>query len=311
MRFLLPFAFAAALCAQPPQPQQPTITLSQYNPNDVVAVVDGRPFTAAELDALLNSFQGLRRNMMSNPDGFLQQYGFLIALTKIAEQKGLEKKTPVKERLEYSRIQILGNAQIDQQFMDIPLGEPELKAYYEKNKDNYSFVNIKAIYIPFSAAPPPQADPKAKKILTEAEALAKAQLVAKEARASGADFVELVKTYSDDPVSKTKDGDFGTFRRSDKNIPPDIGKVLFSMKTGDVSDPVKQPNGYYVFKAVEAANQSYEQALPTMATDARGALLQEWVEKTMKGVKVEIKNPSYFGKKDTPAPAAPAVPPAK
>ncbi|HBY64008.1 MAG TPA: hypothetical protein DEH78_29650 [Solibacterales bacterium] len=308
MRLFLLSALVVTLSAQTPQPPRPNISLSTYSLDEVVAVIDGRPFTAGQLDALTNSFQGLRQNMQSNPEGFLQQYGFLIALTKMAEKSGLENKTPTRERLEYSRVQILGNAQIDQQFMDIPLGEPELRAYYEKHKDNYSFVNIKAIYVPFSAAPPPRMDPKAKKILSEAEALAKAVAVAKEARAAGADFVKLVQAYSDDPVSKTKDGDFGTFRRSDKSIPPDIGKVLFSMKTGDVSDPVKQPNGYYVFKAVEAANQTYEQALPTMATDARGAMLQEWVEKTMKGVKVDIKNPGYFGKKDG---AAAGAPPAK
>lgn len=64
---------------------------------------------------------------------------------------------------------------------------------------------------------------------------------------TGADFVEMVKQYSKDPVSRDKNGDYGPLKITD-DIPPQAKQAIWTMNIGDVSAPVKLPNGYYLFK---------------------------------------------------------------
>jgi hypothetical protein len=306
MGLVLACTGAMAQSPAPVQAQLPapagTVVTRPLKPDTVVATVDGRKFTAAELNAIANSFQGMRQNMTADPKTFLERYGVLLTLGKMAESKGLDKETPNKERLEYTKLQILWQAMLDRQYNDIPVSTEDAKQYYEQNKDSYSSVKIKAVYIPFSPAPPPQSDPKAKKVLSEPDALEQANLVIKKAR-GGEDFVKLVKEYSQDPNSSSKDGDFGTFRKSDK-IPDHIKQAIFALKTGEVSEPVKQPNGFYVFYAVEAGQQDFEHAQGTVIGEIRDRKLQEWLLSIGKNIKVSIENEGYF----KPAPGAPATP---
>lgn len=286
---------ASAPAKNPTPAQTPGV-----RPDTVVATIDGRKFTAGEFDAIANSFQGLRQNMMTDPKTFLERYGVLIALTKMAESNGLDKTRPYKERLEYSRMQILWQALIDRKYDEFEVTAEETKKYFEANKDKYVSVKVRAVYIPFSPAPPPQTDPKAKKILTEAEALAQANEVVKKARA-GTDFVQLVKEYSQDSTSTPKGGEFGTFKKSD-NMPEHIRKALFSLKTGEVSDPVRQPNGFYVFRADEAGQQDYDHAAGTIISEIRDHKLQEWLQGIGKATKTTIENEAYFSAKPVPSP---------
>lgn len=315
----LPFCFGIALAsavfaqapgtAEPPAPkpsetkpaesQRVSVPVVFITPSTVVATVDGRKFTAGELDVLASSVPGLKQNMNSNPQQFLQQYGLLIALSKMAEEHGLEKVSPFKERIEYAKMQVLYQAELDHKYNQFVVPPEEVKKYYEANKDKYTFVKIKAIYIPFSSSPPPQ-DGKEKKVLTEAEALEKAKSIVKEARA-GADFVKLVKEHSQDSNSVAKDGDFGTFRKGDK-IPDHIKAVIFALKTGEVSDPVRQPFGFYIFRAEEAGSQTYEQAAGAIVTELRDKQMQAWLESLGKQVKVEIETPSYFSQQKAQEP---------
>lgn len=294
-------AQSPAATPAPPVPQG-TVTTHLIRPDSVVATVDGRKFTAAELNAIATSFQGMRQNMTSDPKTFLERYGVLLTLGKMAESKGLDKETPTRERLEYAKLQILWQAMLDRQYNDFPVSDEDAKRYYEQNKDNYSTVKIKAVYIPFSPAPPPQADPKSKKVLSEAEALEQANAVVKKAR-GGEDFVKLVKEYSQDPNSSSKEGDFGTFRKSDK-IPDHIKAAIFGLKKGQVTDPVKQPNGFYVFYAVEAGQQDFGQAHGAIVGEIRDRKLQEWLLGIGKNTKVSIENEAYFKPAPAAAPAA-------
>ncbi len=69
----------------------------------------------------------------------------------------------------------------------------------------------------------------------------------KRARA-GEDFAELAKQYSEDD-SKEKGGDIGWVTES--LALPEYQKPLFALAPGEVSEPVKGPAGYYIFKVDE------------------------------------------------------------
>src|SRR5262249_40079608 len=150
--------------------------------------------------------------------------------------------------IEHYRMQILSEAKIADAINHVVVEPGEIVRAYEKGKSKYAQVKIKALYIAFSDEEEPAG---AKKPLSEGQALTKAQKLLKAAR-SGEDVVKLVKENSDDETSRAKDGDFDTLRFTD-NIPDAFRSAVFSLKPGEITEPLKQTNGYYLLRAEEVS----------------------------------------------------------
>ncbi len=92
----------------------------------------------------------------------------------------------------------------------------------------------------------------------EEEARKRAEELSRRARA-GEDFVALARKYSEGP-SKTDGGDVGFFKRGE--MVGAFDKVAFTLKPGEVSDPVRSPFGWHVIQIVErraSAAKPFEQ----------------------------------------------------
>jgi len=81
------------------------------------------------------------------------------------------------------------------------------------------------------------------------KAYAVAKAIAVEARQAGVDFAELAKKRSQGS-SAADGGDLGFFRRG--AMVPAFEKVAFSLKPGEVSDPVRTSLGWHVLKLEES-----------------------------------------------------------
>lgn len=77
------------------------------------------------------------------------------------------------------------------------------------------------------------------------EALAKAQDIARRARA-GANFADLAKRHSADSATAAQGGDLGEIQRG--VLPKELENAVFSLKPGEVSQPVRSSYGYHVAK---------------------------------------------------------------
>jgi peptidyl-prolyl cis-trans isomerase SurA len=63
-------------------------------------------------------------------------------------------------------------------------------------------------------------------------------------------FSIVASKYSEDSISKVKNGDIGLITRRD--LPYNVSKIVFDMKVGDYTkDPIKFGNGYYFIKVEE------------------------------------------------------------
>lgn len=300
MRNALPFGLllAASLWAQ--QPGAPSVSLEQvWPPETVVATVNGKPVTYGELQTVLRALPAeMGQQAMTDRMKFVEQYALLRRLSELAEEQKLDQKSPFKEGLAYGRMQLLYQAMVNEKYMQITATPEDIEKFYAAHKDRFTQARVKVIYISFVASPPPQADPKAKKALTEAEAKAKAEDLLKQIRA-GADFVKLVKQHSEDATSADKDGDFGVIHRSDK-IPDAIKETIFSLKPGEVAGPVRQPNGFYLFRVEEVTVQSLDEVRVSLQEELRNARFVEWMESLKKSIQIKVEIPQFFAPKTYP-----------
>jgi len=146
----------------------------------------------------------------------------------------------------------------------VTVADEDIRDYYESNLEK--FENPKTV--------------QARHILIKVDQNAKpedvestrqrAEDVLKLAR-EGQDFAALAQQYSEGPT-KTKGGDLGTFRR-EAMVKPFADKA-FSMKVGDISDPVRTRFGWHIIK-VEKINPAKTLSLDEAREDIEKKLKTE------------------------------------
>ncbi len=303
--FIVGLVASTALFAQTsPQPSAPTpgqpaqaapqaVSLLTLPPNTVVATIDGQKVLASDIQAVLRALAPAQQEAsLKNPRAFLEQFGLMRRLSAMAEKAGLDKSSPLKEQLAYNRMLALAQAQLQASEEQFTVGPDVVQKFYENNKDLYTSARLKVIYIPFSLGSGAQTSGAEKKALSESDAKAKAEKVYADLQ-SGADFVKLVKENSGDPASASKDGDFGTIRRSDR-IPEEVKQAVFALKPGEVSRPVRQPNGFYIFRAEEASLEPLDKVRGQIMDQLRTTHMNEWVQATQKSIEIKMEDAAAF-----------------
>lgn len=265
----------------------------EAKPETVVAVVNGKPYTAADIDRMLSPLSPVRQQMAHrDPKAFLEEFALFDLIADMAEKSKVYDKSPYKEQIAEMRRQIIVQAQVNEYKNSLPIMPADQKKYYDANVDKYKETKVKMIFIPFAAAP--VADAKGKKPLTEPAAKAKAESVVNLAR-SGVDFVKLVKEHSEDPGTGGHDGDLGIgIRPSTTNVPENVKKAVLAMKQGDISDPLKQENGYAVVRAESIALAPYESVKDDIFKEMKDAEVRNLIDETRKKATVKIENNAYF-----------------
>ncbi len=191
-----------------------------------------------------------------------------------------------------------------EQYTDVNPPNEEIKAYYESHKENYKTdAMVKVRYLEFrpdayraeiavadeeiqdyyNEHPEEFKTPKtveARHILLKVEpdeapeaveGTRKRALDILEKARSGQDFAELAKTYSEGPT-RDKGGYLGAFRK-EAMVKPFSDKA-FSMKAGEVSDPVRTRFGWHLIK-VEKVNEASTRTLAESKPNIRKKLLDE------------------------------------
>ena len=287
------FVCCGALWAQTAPPPAAAPRMPDIPDQATIAVFDdGVKLTMAEFKQIFAALPPDNQPLvLRDRKTFLQQWAFMRKLAQMADQQKLDQESPTKEQLQYSRLMILSQAKLAEALNSMTVEPAEIIEYYDINKDRFKEVRVKAIYVSFG---------KDGKAPTEDEAKAKATKLLADIR-GGADFVKLVKENSDDETSKAKDGDFATLRRND-NIPDAIREAVFALKQGEVTEPVRQPNGFYLLRADEVHYRPLSQVRDEIFTELKQRHYGQWLDQTNKGTKVEFTNPAFLV--DATAPAA-------
>lgn len=265
-------------------------------PNTVVATVNGRKLTAEDVEKMVaGTPTQVQQAFKRDPKQFLREYAWYTHLQDIAEKQGIDKQSPYKEVLEFQRMLTLVNATLTEQNYAIIVPEEQRRKYYDDHKDRFREVKAKLIYVPFSSAQIEAAASSEKKPLSEAEAKIRAEAITKEARSSGADFVQLVKQYSEDAASKGQDGDLGIpVRITSTQVPAAMRETILKLHPGEISDPVRHENGYYIFRAESAGVLSYDAVKDEIFKELKDLGFKEWQAKSKTEATIQFENEAFF-----------------
>ena len=262
-------------------------------PDSIVAEVAGKKYTAAEVQKLLDDFPpDMHLAIKTNPKAL-----GLVLLTRYlageAAKAKLDQQSPLKEALAYQRLQAMAQAQINEvsNFKINPTPEQE-EQFYKANQGRYQEAKIKVIYVAFTTNPVVSTDPTAKKSLTEEEAKSKSADLRKQLE-SGADFAQLAKESSDDKESAMKGGEFPPLKRNSA-YPEAIKSAVFDLKPGQTSQPLRQPNGYYLIRMEELRTPPYEEVRVQIYEEMKRKDFNEWMQGLQKRYEVKVENPDFF-----------------
>ncbi|MBM3677158.1 MAG: hypothetical protein FJW96_04645 [Actinobacteria bacterium] len=295
-RLLLLPAAAAALIAAGCGGGGPSV------PADSVAVVDGVSITKATLDDLMArakitykqqgrdfpkvgtaEYQGLQQQalafLVKRQQNELEAKELGVAVTdkdvdkSIAEirktqfkddQKALDKQIKAAGyTLATLRAELRANLVTEGLFKavtkDVKVGDAAVKKYYDENKATYSTPESRDV----------------RHILVAKKPLA--ERIRKEL-VGGADFAALAKRYSTDPGSKNTGGKYTVAKG--QMVPP-FEKASFSLKTNEISQPIKTEFGWHIIQATSDLKKAVVTPFPKVKEQIRTQLLETDRSETM------------------------------
>jgi peptidyl-prolyl cis-trans isomerase D len=147
----------------------------------------------------------------------------------------------------------------------IALDPAEVRKQYDDNARLYGKAEEReAAHILIAVKPEASEEEKA-------NAKKKAADIAAQARKNPAQFGELAKKLSQDPGSAAQGGDLGFFARDGSMVKP-FEDAVFSMKAGEIADPVQTDFGWHVIKLIAirpAMLQSFDEVKAQIEQDLK------------------------------------------
>ena len=162
-----------------------------------------------------------------------------------------------------------------------------MREAYEKDKKQYEVVQLRHILIAYQGGSSPA---KSGTPLPPAEAMKKASAIVGRVR-SGGDFAQVATAESDDINSAPRGGQLGPVKRG--MLPPEIEFVIFALKDGQISDPVRSQFGIHIFQVTGPKTQSFEEAKQGLAAQNQRQRFTEVVEGLRSKAKVDF-DPKFF-----------------
>ncbi len=247
--------------------------------------------------------------------GFATNYATFRSLALVGEREKLDQLPEFKEQLNFLRMELLARLAISEfQNRAQTITDEEVKAYHAAHQAEFQQAKVKGILVALNppakpAATPPAAPgtpapkPETPKARTDGEAKARAEELRKQILA-GADFAAVARASSDHQATAEKGGDFGNIRKG--QLPANIEKMVFSLKPKEVSEPIKESQGYYIFQVDEVRPVTLDEATATIRSSLQQKKFTDALEKAKVDFPVTM-NDRYFAEPQAEQASAPGV----
>lgn len=165
----------------------------------------------------------------------------------------------------------------------VSVSDDEVKAYYQNNLRKLGVeTKVKARHI-FIAIP---AEATAA-VVRQRKQVALALLAKVK---GGADFAEMARKHSEDPVTRADGGDLGWFGRG--TLPSNVENVVFAMKKGGIKGPLRTERGFHLIQMVDR-KESSARSLAEVQEELREQIYGEKLEKATKAWLTEKRKSSH------------------
>ncbi|OFV96238.1 MAG: hypothetical protein A3H28_10230 [Acidobacteria bacterium RIFCSPLOWO2_02_FULL_61_28] len=278
-------------------------------PTDVVLTVGNVKLTAAEIEQLIRylppQFAGAVGALGKR--GFADQYANLLGLAQEGQKLKIDQREDFRHMVEFQRTLMLAQTTLNE-LATAPgaVTADDINAYHASHSSEFEEAKLRGIYIPFDTEPGAagQAANAGKPKLTEAAARAKAESLRSRIQ-GGADIAELAKTESEHP-SSANGGDFGYVKRN--QFAPEIDRAVFALEPKQVSAPLRDRFGFFIFQLEGKRVQPLAEAQPAIENNLRQQKLVELLNR-MKTTYPVVMDPRYFPETAPTLPGATPVPP--
>lgn len=254
-----------------------------------------------DLERIIEYYEPERKKLIQqNPQMKLAVLKQIIAnslVYKIAEENKFLEKPEIKEQIKLVKEHFVASVFLKEQVIkNISVNEEEAKIYYQTHLNEFIEVpeQVRARHILFRL-PQNATDEDKKKVIEKANNIIK--LVK-----DGADFGEMAKIHSDDPGTKSKGGDLGFFGKG-RMVKP-FEDVVFSMKVGEISNPVQTNFGIHIIKLEERKDAKYkpfetvkEQVIKKATEEKQKKAVLDYMENLFKVNNVQINEEEILEKK--------------
>jgi parvulin-like peptidyl-prolyl isomerase len=255
--------------------------------------------TRAEFEKLVNT---LNPEMPKNSQQMLaEQYAKALVLQDLAERQHLPETQHFKDMMDYMRTQILASEVVNQAKEKAKPTPAEVQDYYDKHKSDYEQAAFKRLFIPKSK---PSLKEDTKQPTDTALKLEADKMRAR--AANGEDFDKLQKEIYENAGLKTPPPptSIPNWRRT--MVPP-TQVSIFDLKSGEVSQPIVQPEGIYIYKLESKKTVPLNDVRAEIEQTMQNEKLRNSLEAVFNGVKPEL-NENYFGGHAAPKPTVSTSP---
>lgn len=260
--------------------------------NPVVATVDSTAITAKDVQDEMKGLPPAAKDFFTGAEGMTR---FVDELTKRemlyleAKKRGIDKDKEIEKRIEdfkrMTMIQKMIEKEIEEKSKQQPT-EEDLKAFYEKNKDEFIETNQVRL----------------------------SQIVVKSQDELNKVMDRLKKGEDFKAVAGGKGGDIGFFKRGD--LSKQLEDVAFRLRKGQVSMPIPMKDGVHILMVTDIkGNQvEFDRAKALIAqrlmVDRQKNTFEKFIEDVKKNYKIDIKKDELAKLSGTPAaPQKPAEAP--
>lgn len=200
--------------------------------NKVLAIVNGREITEADVNVLLQNFISQGNTNFNSEEGKKQILDEIINQELFyadAVENNYDQEEEFIKELEFNKTNILKNYSLRKVLNSVNVTDEEIEKYYNSNTESFKTPeSVQASHILVKT------EEEANDILKEIE--------------NGLSFEEAAGKHSSCP-SKAKGGDLGSFNKG--QMVPEFENAAFGMEEGQVSKPVKTQFGYHIIKLVD------------------------------------------------------------
>ena len=277
--------------------------IAEKDPNKVVATANGKQITAKQAYDLLKLLPEEQRRSAANLQALLEKLYTVKDLSDEAVKQNLDKQSPVREQIELDRDNILAQAYLAHLASSSGQTTQDPKQYYDSHQDQFDIAKLSGIVVGFN---PPGTPANANGVnRTEQQAQEKVDDLEKKLKA-GADIATLARTDSDNQNSASRGGDLGTLAAGAPGVPAEIKNVIFNkLQPGQISEPIRTPNAFYIIKLDSRTKQSFDQAKPEISKTLEREKTQALMKQIADKYKMQVQDPDFFG---APTSAGPKIP---